>query len=150
MTLFDVMKQASSYDTVAQELVTGMEISFEIGYAELMKTFHWTHDINIATVQTFLKILSKVPDTFIARKIGTKQISDIKEAVKQGRQESKWISKKAGQILDLGGLTTKEGTTALWALDEEMQKLGRDFNPGTTADLTASSLMIALLCGLKF
>ena len=149
-SLFDVMKESSSYDTIASELATGLKISFEIGYRELIETFKRTRDINTATVHTFLRILSKVPDTFIARKIGLRKVSDVREAVKIGRMETKWISETADKVLRLGGLTTREGTSFLWKFDGKLQSLGRDYNPGTTADLTASSLMIALLSGLRF
>ena len=150
ISLFDVMKKSSSYDTVAKELVTGMEISFEIGYKEILETFKRTCDINIATVHAFLRILSKVPDTFIARKVGLKRVSDVKKAVRIGIDETAWISEMAERALNLGGLTTQEGTLFLWEFDRKLQSLGKDYNPGTTADLTAASLMIALLSGLKF
>jgi len=150
VSLFDVMKESSSYDTIASELTTGLKVSFEIGYRELVETFKRTRDINTATVHTFLRILSKVPDTFIARKIGLKRVSDVKDAVRIGKMETKWISEMAEKALSLGGLTTKEGTSFLWKFDNKLQSLGGDYNPGTTADLTASSLMIALLSGLKF
>ena len=150
VTLFDAMRDASSYDTIARELVTGMEISFNVGFRELVKTFKRTRDINVATVHTFLRILSEFPDTFIARKIGLKEENDVKKAVEIGIRETMWISEVAMRILDLGGLTTEEGRPALWELDEKLQNLGKDYSPGTTADLTASSLMIALLAGLKF
>ena len=150
VTLFDAMRDASSYDTIARELVTGMEISFNVGFRELVKTFKRTRDINVATVHTFLRILSEFPDTFIARHIGLKKENDIKKAVEIGIRETRWISEAAMRILDLGGLTTEEGRSALWELDEKLQNLGKDYSPGTTADLTASSLMVALLTGLKF
>jgi len=150
ISLFDVMWESSSYDTVAKELVTGMEISFKIGYKELLETFNRTHDINIATVHTFLQILSKVPDTFIARKVGLKEINDIKKAVEIGIGKTLWISETAERVLNLGGLTTEEGKASLWEFDRKLQSLGKDHSPGTTADLTAAALMIALLCGLKF
>ena len=104
----------------------------------------------MAIVHTFLRILSEFPDTFIARKIGLKKENDVKRAVEIGIRETRWISEAAMRILDLGGLTTEEGRSALWELDEKLQNLGKDYSPGTTADLTASSLMIALLAGLKF
>jgi len=150
ISLFDVMNDSSSYDTIARELVTGMKISFEIEYPELMETFRRTGDINVATVHTFLRILSKVPDTFIARKVGLIETPDAKEAVQMGVRETKWISETSERILDLGGLTTEEGKKSIWELDRKLQSLGRHYSPGTTADLTATSLMIALLCGLKF
>lgn len=150
ISLFDVMEESSSYDTVARELVTGMEISFEIGYKELTETFERTRDINIATVHTFLRILSKVPDTFIARKIGLSKVNDVKKAVEIGINKTFWISETAKKILSLGGLTTEEGASSLWKFDRKLQNLGKDYSPGTAADLTAASLMIALLSGLKF
>ncbi|MEM2703442.1 MAG: triphosphoribosyl-dephospho-CoA synthase, partial [Candidatus Bathyarchaeia archaeon] len=150
ITLFDAMMEASSYDTVARELVTGMEISFNIGFRELTETFSITRDINAAIVHTFLRILSEFPDTFIARKIGLKRERDIRRAVDLGVKEIRWISEAAGRVLKLGGLMTNDGRAALWELDEKLQTLGKDFSPGTTADLTASSTMIALLTGLKF
>jgi len=150
ITLLDAMEQSSSYDTVARELITGMEISFEVGYKELTGTYNTTHNINTATVHTFLRILSKTPDTFIARKVGLKSTSNIMEAVQMGRRETMWISETAKQILEKGGLTTEEGKAFLWELDEKLQSLGKDYSPGTTADLTAAALMIGLLNGLKF
>ncbi|MCX8171547.1 MAG: triphosphoribosyl-dephospho-CoA synthase, partial [Candidatus Bathyarchaeota archaeon] len=150
INLFDVMMEASSYDTVARELVSGMDISFNIGFREMVETLNITKDINAAVVHTFLRILSEFPDTFIARKIGLKKERDIRRAVELGVRETGWISEAAKRILELGGLTTCEGKAALWELDERLQSLGKDYSPGTTADLTASSIMVALLTGLKF
>ncbi len=150
ISLFDVMNDSSSYDSIARELVTGMEVSFEIGYPELTETFSRTGDINTAIVHTFLRILSKVPDTFIARKVGLKKAPDVKEAVGIGVRETMWISETSGRILGIGGLATEQGKASLWEFDRNMQSLGKDYSPGTTADLTAASLMIGLLCGLRF
>jgi len=150
ISLFDVMNDSSSYDTIARELVTGMKISFEIGYRELMETFNRTRDINTATVHTFLRILSNVPDTFIARKVGLEKVQDVKKAVEIGIMETLWISETAEKVLDLGGMVTKEGKASVWEFDKKLQCLGKRYNPGTTADLTATSLFIALLCGLRF
>ncbi|MEM2739808.1 MAG: triphosphoribosyl-dephospho-CoA synthase [Candidatus Bathyarchaeia archaeon] len=150
VTLYDVMLESSSYDNIARELVTGMEVSFEYGYRYLIETFESTKDINTAIVHTFLRILSKFPDTFIARGIGLKFESDIRKAVEIGVRETLWVSIEAGMVLDIGGLTTDGGRDALWRFDEKLHSLGREYNPGTTADLTASSLMIALLNGLRF
>ncbi|MCS7113345.1 MAG: triphosphoribosyl-dephospho-CoA synthase [Nitrososphaerota archaeon] len=150
ITLYDVMLESSSYDSIARELVTGMEISFEYGFRYLIETFESSKDINTAIVHTFLRILSRFPDTFIARSVGLKFESDVRRAVEIGVRETLWVSIEAGRILDLGGLNTDEGRDALWRFDGKLHSLGREYNPGTTADLTASSLMIALLNGLKF
>jgi len=150
VSLFDVMSDSSSYDTVAGELVTGMKASFEIGYRELVEAFNRTGDINTAIVHAFLRILSKVPDTFIARKVGLMKAGDIREAVEIGIRETQWISETARKILDLGGLTTAVGNKSVWEFDQKLQSLGQSYSPGTTADLTATSLFIALLQGMVF
>jgi triphosphoribosyl-dephospho-CoA synthetase len=46
----------------------------------------------------------------------------------------------------MGGILTGEGIRALRALDKEL-RAKHDLNPGTTADLTSSSIMIAMLNG---
>ncbi len=150
ISLHEVMRESSKFDDDAKELVTGMRTSFEIGYPTIIKVFRETGDINIATVHTFLTILSKSPDTFIARKIGLKEEVYITEAVMVGRKKSKWISETAESILKLGGLKTKEGRRALYGFDRLLHRAGGELNPGTSADLTAASLFIAILCGLRF
>ncbi len=150
LSLYDLMKISASWDTIALELTTSMKITLEIGYPNLIKTYLETHDINVATVNTYLKLLSEFPDTFIARNIGLKSVSDIAKAVDIGMTEAKEISKRAGYILQMGGLTTMEGKRSLFKFDEDLRKTHGKLSPGTTADLTAASLMVALMRGLRF
>ena len=147
-TLFELMELSSKWDNISREWVSGMEISFEVGYPTLMKEYEETGKINTATVNTFLTILSRFPDTFIARKVGVKVAQDIQKAVESGLVKAKEVSEKAAKIIRIGGLKTVEGEKALLALDREL-RMGRELNPGTTADLTASSLLIAVLCGVR-
>jgi len=135
LSLYKVMKICSKWDTICQELATGLEITFEVGYPALMRFYNKTHDINVATVHTFLTILTAIPDTLVARKQGTK----IAEK----------ISADAKDALAKGGLLTEEGKRALNRMDKELRTPENSLNPGTTADLTASSLMVATLCGLR-
>ena len=149
-TLYDVMKVSSKWDNVAKEWTTGMEICFETGYPTLLKVYKETHDINTATVHTFLTILSTFPDTFIARKVGTKETPYIEKAVEIGTKKIKWITETAEHVLKIGGLMTELGRKATYDFDRTLQSAEGEYNPGTSADLTANSLMIALLCGLRF
>jgi len=91
--------------------------------------------VNVATVHTFLKILSEVTDTLIARKAGS--------------TKAKMISKKAKQILDMGGLTTQKGRSLLQKLDKKLRDSRHQLNPGTTADLTAAALALTTLNGYR-
>jgi len=133
VTLFEVFKIASSYDSIAFEWVNNYPITFELGYPYLVKQLKETEDINIATVHTFLKILSEVPDTLIARK--------------RGSEEAKKISNEAKKVLEYGGLTTRRGREALRKLDEKLRDPAHQLNPGTTADITAATLAILTLNG---
>ena len=151
ISLYDTMK-ACDWDDFCQEWVNGMRISFEIGYPTLMEMFEENQNINIATVHTFLTILSKFKsgDSCIARWVGLKETDEVREAVKIGAEKAKWISNKARFILQLGGLKTKEGTEELRKLDEILQQGKGELYPATAADLTAASLFIAVLQGLRF
>ncbi len=147
-TLFDMMKVSSQWDTISKEWVTGMEISFKIGYSAIKRIYNETGKINTTTVNTFLTLLSQFPDTFIARKVGVNVTQDIPRAVAIGLKKAEEISKKATAIIRMGGLKTAKGKKALVTFDREL-RLDHKLNPGTTADLTAASLFIAILCGLR-
>ncbi len=128
INMFDVLEISSSWDALAYELTHKMPVSFEVGYPTF-KDLKNTHGINKATVQTFLTILSKKPDTLISRKYD----ASVSEQVKAD----------AKIILDKGGILTEEGRSKLLKFDQDL--MNKNYNPGTTADLTASSLMIGLL-----
>ncbi len=150
LSLYDVMKVASRWDSVASELVTALKITLGAGYPTLCETYLETRDINTATVHTYLKLLAQFPDTLIARNVGLKHTADISKAVEIGMDRAKEISEGAEQILRMGGLTTAEGRKSLSQFDADLRREGEELSPGTTADLTAASLMIALICGLRF
>lgn len=151
ISLYDTMK-ACDWDDFCREWVNGMRISFEIGYPTLMEIFEENRNINIATVHTFLTILSKFKsgDSCIARWVGLKETDEVREAVKIGMEKAKWISNKAWFTLKLGGLKTKEGAEELRKLDEILRQGKGELYPATAADLTAASLFIAILQGLRF
>lgn len=149
LSLFDVMKTAASWDNIAYEWATGMEIAFETGYPAFTTSFRASRSVNLATTHTLLTILARYPDTFIARKIGVKETPEIHEAVRIGLVRAREVSERAETVLRLGGLGTEAGTRALHAFDRELRSQGNELNPGTTADLTAASLMIAVLSGFR-
>ena len=150
ISLYDVMKISSKWDNVAKEWASGMDICFNTGSRTIIEVYNKTHDINIAIVHTFLTILSTFPDTFIARKIGTKETPYIAKAVEIGIKKIEWITETARQVLKIGGLTTEHGRKAIFDFDSKLQSANGEYNPGTSADLTAGSLMIAFLFGFRF
>lgn len=151
MTLYEILEASSRWDGVAEELVSGLKMSLKVGLPSLIETFEETKDLNIAIVHCFLRILSHKPDTLIARNVGLAKAPNaaIDKAVKLGMEEAKRISRKAKEVLEAGGLTTSEGRKLIEHLDEELEVKGPAYNPGTTADLTATSIFLALLSGIK-
>jgi triphosphoribosyl-dephospho-CoA synthase len=129
ISAYEVMKICSGWDDVAREWVTDYSVSFEFGYPTLTRIYGKTGEINTATVQTFLELLAFRPDTFVART--------------RGREKAEEASRRAREVLEKGGMLTEEGRREVGRLDEEFRR--EDINPGTAADLTASSWMLALL-----
>lgn len=147
VTLYDLMYFSSGWDLIASEFVSGLEIVFSVGYPFFIKFYSESRDVNVAIVHAFLKLLSFKPDTFIARKYGLKFTSDVVEAVRIGLRFAEEISRRAVEILELGGLESVEGRRLLFKLDEELAEMG--LNPGSTADILAASLFTALLLGFR-
>jgi triphosphoribosyl-dephospho-CoA synthase len=130
-SLQQAMALASERDTIAREYCTGYAITFEIGLPTLLSARRTGADLSTAIVQTFITLLAQVPDTLIQRK--------------RGAEVARWVSNRARQVLDLGGAMTKAGRAALCQLDNELRDARHTLNPGTTADLTATVVFLALL-----
>lgn len=135
VTLYNVFKLASSYDSIANEWVNNYALTFDLGYPYFIREFQQTKDVNISTVHTFLKILSEVPDTLIARKAGM--------------NVSKEVSVQAKQVLELGGLATVKGKESLYEFDRKLHTADHKMNPGTTADIITAVLSVAVLNGFR-
>jgi len=133
ISLYDVMEMSSSWDNISKELVTGMRITFTFGYPHVRRIYEETNDMNVTTVGTFLEILSKYPDTLVGRT--------------HGKRTADEVTRKARVIVNRGGMLTSIGESLVARLDTDLRS--RNINPGTTADLTASSLMLAIIAGLR-
>ncbi|MEX2752000.1 MAG: triphosphoribosyl-dephospho-CoA synthase [Candidatus Freyarchaeota archaeon] len=136
VALQDVFRISAGWDNISKEWITGMEITFEVGYPAFLRIYNEFRDVNTATVHTFLEILSKNPDSLVQRKTSMEKALEV--------------SKAAAEILKQGGLTSEKGRTMCWKLDEKLHRSKGKLNPGTTADLTASSIFVALLEGFRF
>lgn len=127
ITMFDVLEISAKWDQLAKELTTSMPAIFEVGYPTYKK-LREEYDYNYACVGTFLKLLSIFPDTLISRKVGI--------------EKAKILSQKAEEIIN-NGLLNASTISSLNKLDKKLNEL--KLNPGTTADLTAASIMVAIL-----
>ncbi|MFX1553640.1 MAG: triphosphoribosyl-dephospho-CoA synthase, partial [Promethearchaeota archaeon] len=131
--IFDLSKE---YDLISLEYSTGYHIILNEGLSYFVNTFNQYKDINIATVNTYLKLLSLHPDTLVIRKSG------IESAVN--------ISEMATNILECGGISSDKGLRLTIEFDNELQEKKGKLNPGTTADLISGIIFCALLFGLRF
>jgi len=135
ISLYEVFKIASAYDSICAEWVNNYPITFDIGYPYFKRQIEKANDVNLATVNTFLKILAEVPDTLIVRKAG--------------KDKALEVSLEAKRILELGGLETEAGKMELIKFDNRLRHAGNSLNPGTTADIVSAVLAISILEGYR-
>lgn len=128
INMYKVLEMSSKWDLLSYELTNGMPVTFETGFPTF-KEVKPEYGINKATVQTFLTILSKNPDTLISRKYG----NDM----------ARIVSADADSILQNGGILNPQGQLLLREFDKQLTR--NKLNPGTTADITAASIMVAFL-----
>lgn len=120
-TLYDVMELSASVDGVAAEWTSGFERSFEAA--------QWLLDddgpIYRRASRAFIRLLAGEPDTFVV--------------TRNGEAAAEEATERARAVLD--------GSEDAEELAEEFRD--RDINPGTTADLTAAALFVALERGME-
>ena len=147
LRLWNVLEACSSWDLVARELCQGLKLSSEVGLRRLEEEMLEHGCLNTAIVNAYLALLAEAEDTHLARAWGLRETPLIPDAVWEGLEMAKKVSEEARRILELGGARTPEGLRALREMDEWLRSEG--LNPGSCADLTACSLMLALLTWLR-
>ncbi|MFW6018418.1 MAG: triphosphoribosyl-dephospho-CoA synthase [Halapricum sp.] len=121
LTLTDVMERSAHHDGVAREWVEGFPRTFET--AERLRDLDGP--ITDRTSRVFLELLAEEPDTFVA--------------INHDAATAEHVSERVRAVL--------AGDEDADALAEEL--IERDINPGTTADIVAAGLFVALVGGLK-
>jgi triphosphoribosyl-dephospho-CoA synthase len=135
INLKKIFELSKEYDLISSEYSTGFNIILTEALPYLFEIYYQFQNPNIATVNTYLKLLSNHPDTLIIRKSG------LKAAIE--------VSKAAKIILKHGGISSDEGLDRTIKLDQKLQVKNGELNPGTTADLLAGTIFCALIFGLK-
>lgn len=128
VNLYDLFNMSAQYDRISYELVNGLPVISKIGYPTYCK-HEDEYSKNDVTLEIYLTILSKVPDTLITRKYG----EDAAENV----------TKRAQDILKSTEIATKERLNEIKKFDKYLRQ--KKYNPGTTADFTAASLFVGLV-----
>jgi len=133
VTLRGAMELAKDRDALASEYVTGFELTFDVGYATLLRLWEGGCRLSDCILQTFLTILARAPDSLIARK--------------NGPAAAERVSGLAQGVLKDGGVFSENGLEELKKLDLALRDERHRLNPGTTADLVAAAIFVFLVEG---
>ncbi len=134
LPLREVMALAAGRDLVARQYANGFREVFEEGVPALEYGAEQIGCLEGAILFCHLFLMSKYPDSLIARK--------------RGRAEAEEASRRAAEVLVSGWPGTAEGQDDFHDLDAWLRAEGHGRNPGTTADLVAASLFAALRAGI--
>lgn len=127
-TLHEAMSAAADRDRVARQYITACADLWEVGLPVLNRFAGCGIGVEWATVRCYLRFLASFPDSQIQRK--------------HGYQIARQVSQRADAALAELETHNDPGTMTrlLLGLDREWKDAG--INPGTSADLTAASLLL--------
>lgn len=129
--LREAMTRAADRDDVAVQYATGYRLLRTRAVPAIRTARHAGLGWAEAGHRCFLRLLAERPDSLIARKFG--------------RAEAESIRRRAREVLDEAP-PDEPGRAAGWeVLDRRLRSASPPRNPGTTADLTAAALFLALL-----
>ena len=121
LTLADVMALSADVDGVAAEWTAGFPRSFEAAERLLSDEGPVSRRVS----RCFLRVLAEEPDTFVV--------------TRNGREVAEEVVRRARAVLD--------GEAEAAALADDL--VDRGVNPGTSADITAAAVFVALERGLE-
>jgi triphosphoribosyl-dephospho-CoA synthase len=133
LPLGEIMALAADRDLIARQYANGFREVFDQAVPALITGVEAAGCLESAIIACHLRLLAAHPDSLIARK--------------RGLGEAKEASSRARTVLD-AGWPNSSAAAALRELDAWLCGTGRGRNPGTTADLVAAALFVALRRGL--
>ena len=133
-SLREVMELAGDRDLIARQYGDGFSTVFDIGVPALADAQTAGLSSDDTVVLCHLRLLSRFPDSLIARKSGAEIAAEA--------------SHRARSILEANWPDSEEAREELERFDRWLRDDGNRRNPGTTADLVAASLFVALRAGV--
>lgn len=128
--IVDAMRLAADRDLVAAQYANGFEHVLNHVVPWLCEERQCSALLTDAIVRTHIRMLAKFPDSLIARKAGL--------------EVAQRASLLAQQVLEAASAGEEAYHEALADFDFWLRSDGRKRNPGTTADLIAAGLFVAL------
>ena len=130
LTLREAMLLAAERDAIAREYVQDYDVTFRLGVPAVGLARAAGLGWAVAALEAYLRVLSEVPDTLIARK--------------EGLPVAQAVSARAREVVAAGEPGSAARARATEAFDSELRSAGNRRNPGATADLVAAALFVAL------
>lgn len=133
LPLRDVMALAADRDLIARQYANGFADIDGIGHATLDRNLKAGRPLEAAIILAHLALLAELGDSLIARKCGQAASDEARS--------------RAQAVLDRCWPEAEAGRSALESFDAWLRADGHRRNPGSTADLTAAALFVALRDG---
>ena len=131
-SLLAAMQQAAAWDRIAWQYANGFSDLFERIVPWLCGGEHSSFSLNERIVAAHVRMMSECPDSLIARKCG------LDVATEASDRAAAVVAHEIG---------TEDYHRAIADLDFWLRSDGHRRNPGTTADLIAAGLFVALVDG---
>jgi triphosphoribosyl-dephospho-CoA synthase len=132
-TLRDAMRFAAARDPLAREYARGFEVTRELARPALLAALSRADSVRGALVQTYLEILSEVPDLDVAGRAGSREAEDV--------------SRMAHGVLKAGGVHSRRGLEGLANLDGLLRADPRLAPSATEPPVIAAAFLVALEYG---
>ncbi len=132
--LLAAMRLAADHDMVARQYATNFRDVFETVVPWIRAAVEAGPDLPAAIVHVHVQLMARFPDSLIARRCGL-SIAEQSAA-------------RAQRVLDSGKPGDEAYDSGLSDLDFWLRADGHQRNPGTTADLVAAGLFVALREGI--
>ena len=129
-----VMAMAADRDLVARQYANGFREVFDDGLPALAESLRLGRSVETSIVAAHLTLLSRYPDSLIARKTGPEAALEV--------------SRRAGEVLAAGWPDDAEAVRMCAEFDAWLRDPSRRHNPGTTADVVTACVFAGLRDGL--
>jgi len=124
------MALAADRDLIARQYANGFREVFDEVVPALCAGLDRTGCLEGAILWTQLNVMAEHPDSLILRKRGPAEAEESRQ--------------RAQDVLELGWPEKREAREAYAEFDAWLRAVGHQRNPGTTADLIAAGLFVAL------
>ena len=131
VTLLQAMELAADKDRIALQYTNSFKDIFDFAVIEYNRAFVLSGESGWAALTVFAEMLSRFPDSHIERKYG--------------KQYSEWIADEMALLCKAMKAANKleDVLPMLYSIDKTFK--AKKINPGTTADMTVATVLVALL-----